>query len=138
MGFRHTDLAAGEAAFSAGSGLLNFAFVRAWRERKYAFRCCKALRTLHANEKAANPLRRGVQLYVRVVELYLKCDLTLASMVVERAAESYAIWPQTRELKFRDVAHFLIACGLCQETAGNGTIAIELKPLIHQWLPSEL
>jgi hypothetical protein len=75
-------------------------------------------------------------LYTRVVRTYLGCDESAAAMVIECAVESYAIWPQPRAVRFRDVAHYLVADGLCQESDGHGWVGIDLNPVVNRWVPS--
>ncbi len=113
-----------------------FGFLRAWRERLYAERCCRRLRRLHDRLGAADPGLRGVALYSRVVQHHLGCDEGTAARVLGSAAESFADWPQARALTFRDVVHYIAAIGLCQAPGGPGWVGSDLRPIIRRRVPA--
>jgi hypothetical protein len=112
-------------------------FLRTWRERLYAHRCCRQLRKLHDQVCATEPTLQGLALYSRVVQKYLGCDEGAAARVLSGAEESFAAWPEPRMLTFRDVAHYLTVVGLSQEPGRPGWIESDIRPIISRSVPAQ-
>jgi hypothetical protein len=137
MNFQLSLLQEDHHSSNSVAGWRKHSFLRPWRERMYAARCCRSLFHFHAHAVLSKPALRGIPLYIHVVRAYLDCDESSAAMLIEHAAESYANWPEPRDVRFRDVARYIVATGLCQEPGGHGWVGIDLYPVITRWLPSE-
>ena len=94
------------------------------RERAYADRESAVMLELYRAVRSANPQLTGKTLYERIVVHRLNCDETEARRIVRLAGDSYAQWPDDRELMFRDVVHYVIVHHLlAAHTAAVGTRA---------------
>jgi len=80
---------------------------RNWRERRFASRVCSQLLDLYREARQARPGLEGRDLYRHVVARYLTSTAATADRVLQAAEVSFAEWPVTRPLRFRDVVHFL-------------------------------
>jgi hypothetical protein len=86
-----------------GQGLL-----AARAERRYAEEASAQLLQLYRQERRKHPELNHRALYQSIVAHRLGRDAGRAAEIVRRAEESFADWPADRELKFRDVVHYLI------------------------------
>ena len=77
-------------------------------ERRYArqasARLLELYKTQHREHRELNPRA----LYQSIVAQRLGPQASRAAEVIRRAEESFTDWPVDRELKFRDVVHYLI------------------------------
>jgi len=80
---------------------------RTWRERQFASRVCRQLLGLYRETLQARPGLEGRDLYRHVVARYLTSTAATAERVLQAAEASFAEWPVSRPLRFRDVVHFL-------------------------------
>jgi len=78
-----------------------------WRERHHAAKISRQLLRLYEKVAAAYPRLGRQELYHRIVMVRLDADPSEAYEVLDRAAESFAMWPVERDLIFRDVVHYL-------------------------------
>lgn len=128
----------------APQGLLQAAvhplgFIAAWRERRFAAACCRELLRLYQAAVLRHPGREGPELYRDVVTAHLNGDAVLAACVVEGAAESYSHWPAMRELRFRDVVHYLAVTGYCASARRDHlAMSIDVRPVIDAVIPYHL
>jgi len=76
-------------------------------ERRFARRVSRELRALHAAVAQANPGLRGRDLYRRIAMERLKTDAKGADALLQKADESFAWWPTTREITYIDVVHMI-------------------------------
>jgi|GEM_PF-1543056 len=112
------------------------AFWVRWRERRFAVRCCDELLRLYETAAASHPGLSGRELYRLVVTTHCGGDIATVQSVLQRAEESYALWPVSRELTFRDVVHYLAVSGYWDEHEGERWILSDLKPVIDAAIPS--
>ena len=77
-------------------------------ERKYATRASAELLDLYWQQRRSQPDLNGHALYEKVVAQRLGSESGRAGEIVKRAQESIADWPVERDLRFRDVVHYLI------------------------------
>ena len=78
------------------------------RERRFARIASLEILNLCVSQRLANPDLCGRPLYERVASKYLDITDVEARDVVERARQSFAIWPCERDLKLSDVARYII------------------------------
>jgi hypothetical protein len=78
-------------------------------ERRYAKEASEQLLDLFRREQREHPELKGRALYEAVTARRLGLNPPVsATEIVRRAEESFADWPVERELRFRDVVHYLI------------------------------
>jgi hypothetical protein len=85
----------------------SMSWLLAWEQQRSVVRCCQEMLAMHAKVGAANPGLSGQALYRLVVGARLGLSDRAADAVLLRAEQSYSIWPVERELRFRDVVHYL-------------------------------
>ena len=77
-------------------------------ERRYAEEASEQLLTLYQRLRQEKPELSLRALYEGVVAQRLGPQSERAAELVKRAEESFTTWPVERELRFRDVVHYLI------------------------------
>jgi hypothetical protein len=77
-------------------------------ERRYAKEASVQLLELYRQERHEHPEFNSRALYKHVVAQHLGPQAGRAGELVRRAEKSFTDWPADRELKFRDVVHYLI------------------------------
>jgi hypothetical protein len=77
-------------------------------ERRYAKEASAQLLELYRQESREHPELNPRSLYQSIVAQRLGPQSSRAGEIVRRAEESFSDWPSDRELKFRDVVHYLI------------------------------
>ena len=78
-------------------------------ERRYAKEASEQLLDLFRREQREHPELKGRALYEAVTARRLGLNPPVsATELVRRAEESFADWPVERDLRFRDVVHYLI------------------------------
>lgn len=78
-------------------------------ERRYAKQACEQLLDLFRQAQREHPDLKGRALYEAVVARRIGGNPPIsAGEIVTRAEESFADWPAQREVRFRDVVHYLI------------------------------
>lgn len=113
----------------------------AWRERRFVRACCAEMLGLYASTAQAHPGLLGEPLYRAVVAARLGAGGRAVDDVIQGAQVSYAHWPEERELRFRDVVHYLAVSGYCQGRQGQGRKAwlrSNIAGVIDAEIPEEL
>ena len=78
-------------------------------ERRYAKEASEQLLELFWREQRERPELKGRPLYEAVAARRLGTNPPISAVeIVKRAEESFADWPVEREVRFRDVVHYLI------------------------------
>lgn len=78
------------------------------RERSVARRQCVVMLGIYRELQRDNPGLEGERLYQRVVAERLSCDESSARELVRQADQSFAQWPDRRDVNFRDVVNFVV------------------------------
>ena len=117
---------------SLGQGV---SWLLAWRERRFANKRCKELLALHAKVAAEQPLMARETVYREVVMRRVRCTEVQAEELIECARDSYAEWPVRRQLRLRDVAHYLIVCEYCASQADSGWVLSTLGRVVADCIP---
>jgi YHS domain-containing protein len=115
-----------------------FRVLRGWHERRLATRCCRRLLTLYNSSAAEKPELAGDGLYREVVALHQHCDTWTAQDMLEEARASYASWPANRELRFRDVAHYLAVSEIFRAYSDSPWAQAEIRRVVDAAIPSDL
>lgn len=79
-----------------------------WRERKLATAECAAMLEICRRLQAEDSALEGERLYARAIMSRLSCDEVAARGVVHLADQSFAQWPEERDVNFRDVVNYMI------------------------------
>jgi len=77
-------------------------------ERRFARQASAELLELYRQLRSEHPEMSDRALYQEIVAQRLAPQVVSASELVRRAEESFTDWPRERELKFRDVVHYLV------------------------------
>jgi hypothetical protein len=113
------------------------AWLLAWRERRSAGDCCRELLKLHEAVRAREPRLAGRALYRQIVALRLG-DAAAADHVLERAEDSFAVWPVSRALNFRDVTHYLAVSEFIASHAGARWMHADIRRVVDSTIPHHL
>ncbi|HEX4583670.1 MAG TPA: hypothetical protein VH183_02490 [Burkholderiaceae bacterium] len=86
------------------------------------------------------PALGGEPLYERILSTRLGVDGAVARELVESARETYAEWPVTRAVRFRDVVLYLIVdrCLKGQAPDSEHWIHGEIRPIVRSIIPQNL
>ena len=128
------------AAPTGGSaaGQYRFSFLLAWRERRFAAARCRTLLRLYRAALGTNPQASAQQLYRLVVATHLGGNAGAADAVLRHAEASYAIWPVSRNLSFRDVVHYLAVTEFVATHQGSHWVCEDTKGIVEALIPAEL
>jgi hypothetical protein len=122
-----------ELATAAGP----FTWLLAWRERRFAATCAREMVRLHRELSIRFPELKGLGLYHRVVAARTG-NATAADAVLERAEQSFAIWPVERALTFRDVVHYLAVSEFIATHSHARWVYADMKRIVDAQIPSHL
>lgn len=112
--------------------------LRAWRERRLAASCCSDLLALYKAVAATHPELSGTRLYEEVVVAHRLCDPEAARAVLRQAQQSYAIWPVERELRFRDVVHYIAVSQILVADRATPWAEADVKRIVDASIPNAL
>lgn len=110
----------------------------AWRERRFVRGCCAELLALYQRTAQARPGMVGEPLYRAVVAARLGSEGKAVDDVIQGAQVSYAHWPEERDLRFRDVVHYLAVSGYCQGQGRKTWLRSNIAGVIDAEIPAEL
>lgn len=110
----------------------------AWRERRFASRVCRDMLRLHAETVSRHPGLAGLQLYHHIVAARHGGSKLLADAILERAGQSFAEWPTSRRLNFRDVVHYVAVLEFVVANRNARWIHADLKRLVSKAIPHAL
>jgi hypothetical protein len=112
--------------------------LRAWRERRHARRTSRELLALYRDISAEHQDLSDHEIYKLVVMARSKCDSNAADAVLDRAEESFAIWPVRRELTLCDVVHYLAVAEFLEAYKDERWMHSNIKLVVASSVPSEL
>ena len=125
----------GQAGGPQGGVQAVAAIFLAWRERRFAARVCRELLRRHAETVRRNPGLLGLPLYRRIVADRHGGSLPLADAILDRASQSFAQWPSSRTVNYRDVVHYLVVLEFIAANKGARWIHADLKQFISDAIP---
>ena len=132
-----TESASRDGATRGGLKAVSAIFL-AWRERRFAARICRDLLRRHAETATRHPELLGLPLYHRIVADRHGGSTLLADAILERASQSFAEWPASRMLNFRDVVHYLVVLDFIATNKGARWIHADLKQVVSDTIPRGL
>lgn len=122
----------------AGEGRARPTWLTAWRERRYARRCAREMLALHHQAVRSEPTLAGRPLYRRIVRTRLHCSEDDAEALLTRAEQSFAIWPITRALCYRDVVHYIAVSQFIAAHPGARWVYADIKRVVDRLVASDL
>ncbi len=114
------------------------AVLLAWRERRFARGVCRDMLRRHAETALRHPGLRGPALYHRIVADRHGGSHLLADAILERAGQSFAEWPTSRPLNFRDVVHYVAVLEFVAVNKRAHWIHADLKQVVRDAIPHAL
>jgi hypothetical protein len=114
------------------------AWLRAWRERRDTGQCCRELLALYHRVADSHPQLLGQELYRRVLASHLGPTGPTVDEVLQGAKDSFASWPADRDIKFRDVVHYLAAVRLMGGSGGDLTVRADIRAVVDEAIPHSL
>ena len=115
-----------------------FALVVAWRERRFVAARCHEILALYWRVAQRHPLLTGPSLYREIVNSRGGIAALGVDAVLSCAEQSFAQWPVTRELRFRDIVHCLTVLEFLAAHQDRNWIHADLKPVVNAIVPAEL
>lgn len=109
-----------------------------WAERRYARQASRELLELLQLERHEHPERSGRSLYQAVVSRRLGPNAARAAEVVLHAEESFIDWPVERELRFRDVVHYLIFDEYTRRSATSEATRTNIGDVVARIIPESI
>jgi hypothetical protein len=115
-----------------------FARMVAKKEKEYALRQAALMLDICRHLQTENPGISGEALYEMVVQYGLDCDAQKARDIIRGADQSFAQWPDERDVNFRDICNYVIFHQLmAQHTKALGTRA-DMEAIIAFAIPEGL
>jgi len=115
-----------------------FSPLAAWRERHFATVCCRDLLKLYHTVAAQRPNLARTDLYRQIVVERTDSDNTAADTILRLAEESFASWPVSRELNFRDVVHYLAVSEFLDTHKGSRWVHADMRRIVNSAIPHDL
>ena len=109
-----------------------------WRERRHVARTSRAMLAQYRSIAKSNPELSHSEIYRFVVMAHTGCDLSTASKILDRAEESFAEWPVNRDLKLRDVVHYLTVTEYLDRYGKDFWLRSEINKMVSTHIPGNL
>src|ERR1700746_2068499 len=108
-------------------------------ERRYAKEASEQLLDLFRREQRDHPELKGRAPYEAVTARRLGLNPPIsATEIVRRAEESFADWPVERELRFRDVVHYLIFDEYMRAGKARAGTKINMGAVVARIIPEKI
>ncbi len=108
-------------------------------ERRYAKEASEQLLGVFWRERHEHPDLNGRALYEAVTARRLGINPPIsAAEIVRRAEESFADWPVERELRFRDVVHYLIFDEYMRAGQARAGTKTNMGDVVARIIPEEI
>jgi len=113
-------------------------FVALMRERNQIRRTCTQLMSIYQVVKAELPQASKMEIYARVVEKHCRADADGVRRILRRAEESYAVWPEERDLIFRDLVNYFAVTQCRSADPKNIGVRTDVIDIVSHAIPAEL
>jgi hypothetical protein len=107
-------------------------------ERRYVRRESANALAMYNLVRAENPGLTGSALYEKVIIRLTGADAEASRALVRAAEQSFAEWPKTRELTFRDVAHYLCFQRISETHGNRNWTRTLLSEVVDSVIPEDL
>jgi transcriptional regulator with XRE-family HTH domain len=118
--------------------LPSLGFAIEMEERRYAKRESRRALAIYDAVHAQHPELTGIALYEKITESLAEVGAEAAHALVRAAEQSFAEWPNDRELTFRDVVHYLCFDGFSRSHDGRGWTLTSLGEIADSVIPKDL
>lgn len=126
----------GQPEFDGGGPISHWWWV--WHERRFTVRRCRELLHLLHQVAEQHPGLSGLPLYRQLLAAHLAGDAASVEAALARAEESFARWPVSRELQFRDVAHYLSVAEYLALHTGRPHLQSDIRRVVDETIPGDL
>lgn len=116
----------------------SISWLLAWEQRRWAARCCHEMLALHAKVCAEHPGLSGLALYRLIVAARLGVMSPSADTVLLHAEQSYSIWPVNRELRFRELVHYLAVTEFTGKHGALPWLSADTTRIVNELIPHSL
>jgi hypothetical protein len=121
-----------------GDALRRFNLVALLRERYQVRRTCAQLMSLYQKACETSPGVLKIDLYTQVVQEYSGADADGVRRILRRAAESYAMWPDDRDLIFRDIVNYFAVTKCRSADPKSIGVRTDVIDIVSNLIPAEL
>ena len=105
------------------------------RERTLARTECAVMLQICRKLQAENPVLSGEALYEAAVGQRLLCDETRARQMVRLADQSFAQWPEERDVNLRDVVNYVIVHQIMSAHTRTMGVLIDMEAVVASEIP---
>ena len=116
----------------------NVGLLPGWAETRCARRVSQGALAVLRREQAARPELSGAALYAAVVAAYANIDPKDAAGIVRKAGESFADWPNWRDMTFRDVVSYVAIAEYMRSHPGRRGTNTNMRSVVAQIIPADL
>jgi len=110
----------------------------AWRELRFAKKAGRLARAHYHRLRKKRPELNGQALYQAFVCECNAIDESAAQAILQRAEDSFAAWPNNRDLIFRDVVQYLVISEYLASHPERGGTTVNMTRIIAQIIPGQL
>jgi len=115
------------------------AWIGQWvAERWFAWRASRQLLDLRESIQRDEPQLSGRSLYERVVIRRSGLDIRAAAGVLRRAEQSFCEWPSGRDLRFRDLAQYVVIDEYLRSHAATVGTHTNMAKIVARVVPEHL
>lgn len=107
-------------------------------ERRYARQASQELLELYRTVSAGRPDLAEKDIYRLVVQMRTGCDAATADDVLRCAQESFAQWPEERDLTLCDVVHYLSVTEFLAAHEGANWVHSNFAHVVAERIPPKL
>ena len=107
-------------------------------EQWHAWRMSRRLLKIHWIIRKEEPELCGIALYERIVARRGNVGSKTPHAIVQSAAESFTLWPVKREIRFRDVVHYLAVDDYLQSHRTVLGIRSDMRRMVEMVIPDAL
>lgn len=113
-------------------------FFWAVEEGRYARRESRNVLAMYRMVRAQHPELTGIALYEKVVSSLPGVSAEAAQTLVRAAEQTFAEWPEERELTFRDVVHYLCFERFSRDHDNRNWTRTSLRGAVESVIPEDL
>jgi hypothetical protein len=110
----------------------------AWRELRFAKKAGRLALARYQRLRTERPELTGQPLYEAFVCERNALEASAARGILQRAEESFAAWPNDRELIFRDVVQYLVISEYLESHPERGGTTVNMTRIIAKIIPGQL
>jgi hypothetical protein len=109
--------------------------VRAWNEQRFARRAARLARAEFQRLRAERPELQREDLYAAFVCRRNAVDDAAARRILQRAEQSFAVWPDYRDLMLQDVVKYVVISDYMASHRRRGGTIINMGQVIGRVIP---